>query len=233
MRVNGVSPNGGQQNRVLTTATVVNSYLVHYDPVGTSQNLTRSASFTFGDEILGVVFVDTDLDASDATLGVPGTTYPTGVADRGLEITGSDSYTISPDRRTLNVTLNAGLGADQLRVITLTPDEVLVAEGFDTDDGGWTVAGVPVSSTPIFNLTGKYGDTVPIFEHVESLPRRHRASRGEPIDRNRISPSPARRVSGCRPVPTPAGTCAERRGACRSRSCAPDRARPGRRARSR
>jgi len=123
----------------LATGTQLNSYLIHFDPVGTSVLLedlvTLTGSITFSNRITGLIYsgVPCDncpatpeyLDASDH-LGATGTLYPTGELGRGLELDSDPYYTgrgdffsLSADGRTLDLSFTAyPLRMDQLRVVT-------------------------------------------------------------------------------------------------------------------
>ena len=108
----------------IAAGTCVNSYFLHFDRV-TNVGFTRlTGSATFDLPIIGVIVLTSQLDASDATLGHPGTTYPIGTAAaRGLEF--EEVVTLSDDRRTLSVELEIPLRHDntfdQIRVITECP----------------------------------------------------------------------------------------------------------------
>ncbi len=108
----------------LSAGTVLSSYFVHMDiidagdPGSAGAPLDLSGSITFDTEILGIIGDEVQLNASDALLGAPGTTYPTGVGRRDFWET-PDSLTLSADRRTLTfedmrATTNL---LDQLRVV--------------------------------------------------------------------------------------------------------------------
>jgi len=99
--------------------TVVSSYYLHADPVGASSTLyTYIGSITFDSDILGVAAQNADLLATNF-LGAAGTTYPSAANVNGLDFSeGTDSFTISGDRRTLSFKLVAYAGSDALRVIT-------------------------------------------------------------------------------------------------------------------
>lgn len=103
----------------LAAGTLVSSYYLHADPVGSSSTLyTYIGSITFDSDILGIDAQNAQL-LSTNFLGASGTTYPGSAAVNGLDFSeGTDSFTISGDRRTLSFTLVAYAGADALRVIT-------------------------------------------------------------------------------------------------------------------
>lgn len=126
------------------TGTTVNSYLLHFDPIGTGDKLDGPAirttgTYTFDTQVLGIIWggevygadkppSSLYLDLSDY-LGSPGTIYPTGVLGRGLETEDfyivdetQDFFSISTDLRTINVDFAAYPSyADQFRVITTVP----------------------------------------------------------------------------------------------------------------
>jgi len=94
----------------IPAGTPVITYLLHADPVD-ERPATRllSGSVTFSHEILGIIFTPSGLDATDLTLGAPGTIYPTGVLarDAGVEpgSTDADEVGLSVDRRTITFTM--------------------------------------------------------------------------------------------------------------------------------
>ncbi len=96
----------------------VDSYYFYYNPASTS---SITASFAFSSNILGVVVYSAGLANSDHFRVAPAP-YAAGnpaFASRGFG-TQDDSYVISPDGKTLTVSLNAGNPGDQFRVITLS-----------------------------------------------------------------------------------------------------------------
>ena len=112
--------NGDLTEGIIAAGTLVQSHLVHLDPVGT-ELATLSGSVTFDHQILGVIIHTLKLKNSDSVLGALGTVYPTGSYDRGLELE-EDALAISPDMRTLTIDLwRADTLTDQVRVIT-TPE---------------------------------------------------------------------------------------------------------------
>jgi MYXO-CTERM domain-containing protein len=103
----------------ITTGTVVSSHYLHADPVGSGGTVyTYIGSVTFDADILGVAAVNAELVGSNF-LGAPGTAYPGSANVNGIDFPdGTDSFTISADRRTLNFNVSAWTGADAVRVIT-------------------------------------------------------------------------------------------------------------------
>jgi hypothetical protein len=109
---------------VIKAGTTVRSYFFHRDTVATTFNSSPFLAIA-PQKILGIITSDAKLDASDAILGNAGTTYPTGLAFRGLELT----YPITPDTLVWagNYITLAGILAtmevvDQFRVVTLVPE---------------------------------------------------------------------------------------------------------------
>lgn len=123
----------------IAVGTVIDSYFLHFDPVGESKAeadiMTVAGSLQFGSPILGIAwsgvacdhcpFSPEYLDASDF-LRNPATIYPTGVRGRGMEIddfyqvnSTQDFYVISADRRSIDIRLSAyPVFGDQMRIIT-------------------------------------------------------------------------------------------------------------------
>jgi hypothetical protein len=115
----------------LAAGTSVCSHFLHADRVGNEASVRVQGSVTFSSEILGVIVLDTELNASDGILGLPGTQYPTGSDTRDLELSSTeDSVTLEPDMRTLTVDLRFGQVADQIRVITTIPSVSVPQQGW-------------------------------------------------------------------------------------------------------
>jgi len=125
---------------VISAGTVVNSYFLHADPIGSSDEdpdiINLTGTITFDSKILGLIWGGVAcencpsssmyLDASDY-LGLSSTLYPTGGLGRGYEVDEfyavngtQDSVTISTDGYSLTTVSSAAypLYSDQLRVIT-------------------------------------------------------------------------------------------------------------------
>lgn len=110
----------------IAAGTVVDSHLLHADPVGSPEEqapILFSGAATFDGEILGVIVVDNPSEAHLADsdfLGAAGTAYPpAGSGGRGLELSdlgGGDSIVVSSDH---TVSLSLAMHRyDQVRVIT-------------------------------------------------------------------------------------------------------------------
>jgi len=110
--------NNASSSLVIPTGTPIQSYFVHFDSVGMpNRYISYTCTITFATNILGVIYMENELNASDAPLGAPGTTYATNEVWRGFE-GNFDSITISNDLKT--VTINSRLlnHLDQIRIIT-------------------------------------------------------------------------------------------------------------------
>jgi len=104
---------------ILPAGTVVNSHLIHFDPVGI-QTARVAGWITFDQDILGVMVNHEALDASDAIVGWPDTTYYAGSGRKfDLADDSRDAFTLTADMRTLWVTMGANNGVDNLRIITV------------------------------------------------------------------------------------------------------------------
>ena len=113
----GVGGVAGTNQVALPSGTVVDSHLIHNDN-RTGGAVFRSGTITFPTEIVGVIVNHTRLTASDI-LGAPGTVYPAGNNNRGMEfqVTSGD-IVILPDMRTVRVDLNTTSAVDQVRILT-------------------------------------------------------------------------------------------------------------------
>jgi cysteine-rich repeat protein len=98
----------------------VSCYVLHYDPLDTTDLVEAGGAVTFPRPILGVVAQAETLDASDG-LGHGLTLYPTASdAARGLEPS-SDELIILSDSKSLWLSFVANVGPDQIRVVTEGP----------------------------------------------------------------------------------------------------------------
>lgn len=106
--------------RTISAGTVVDVYLLHYDPADDSVLQTIDGHVGFAHPLVGVLSDDASLDATDSTLGAMGTTYPTGVAKRALE--GGDTRTWFGFRVNFHFEVLGGI--DQMRLVVLAdPDD--------------------------------------------------------------------------------------------------------------
>jgi hypothetical protein len=101
----------------------VSSHLFHSDPAG-NQLHSYSGCATFNEEIIGLMLLDKELDASDDEFGLPGVTYQVddlrGIGFRTSSSSSFDELEVSSDRRTICLDLRTAFQVDQIRVITST-----------------------------------------------------------------------------------------------------------------
>lgn len=101
--------------------TLVNSYIIHVDPVGIPNGLVPySGSITFSNTILGVIVTTSSLNSTDSVLGIDTTSYYTG-ANRGLEWTNQDELELSISLDGMTMHLKALEIIDDIRVIEQVP----------------------------------------------------------------------------------------------------------------
>jgi VCBS repeat-containing protein len=112
----GAYPPNGSPGAIIPAGTTISSYFFDFDPVGTTTFRNSVGSVTFDRDILGVIFTDARLNATDCPIGAPVTRYarPEG---RDVDLSANDSFTISADRRTISFDFTAQGVQDQMRVI--------------------------------------------------------------------------------------------------------------------
>ena len=94
-----------------------NSYMIHGDKDGPNQ--TFVGSVTFDQDILGVIYKQTELCDTDATFGSPGTAYSVCGSGRIFELDGPNNwFTLSPDAKTLSFSMVVQHNMDEIRIIT-------------------------------------------------------------------------------------------------------------------
>lgn len=98
--------------------TKLRSYLLHFDPLGTSLK-ALTGTVTFQGQILGLILSDATLQASDGLFSGNGVTYPASTTSRETDIAANqnDAITWSDDLRSLRFRLEASTAIDQLRVL--------------------------------------------------------------------------------------------------------------------
>lgn len=104
---------------VIPAGTGVDCHFVFFDPVG-SQNSTVSGSLTMGSEIIGIICVRAQLDATDSPsmLGLPGTRYDTGRGCRDFE-RNAEVISLSEDKRTITIhNWHSTYPGENMRVLT-------------------------------------------------------------------------------------------------------------------
>jgi hypothetical protein len=108
---------------VIPKNTKMSSHFVHGDPV---TSLLLDGRVRFDNIIIGVISTSALLDASDASCGRAGVTYPALGAElnRGLEAIQADDYTIIDAGRGIAVRMEIPVGSftDQIRVLTCCGD---------------------------------------------------------------------------------------------------------------
>ncbi|MEX2458172.1 MAG: S8 family peptidase [Actinomycetota bacterium] len=130
----------------IPAGTRIDSHFLHADHIGSEEGGIRfQGSVSFSSDILGVILTSDNLAASDATLGAPGTLYPT-AGGRGLE--GGDHVTIQGDQRTIVIDVGVFNVADQVRAVTAAAglDDILRED--ITDEGGDTGDRPPAGEDP-------------------------------------------------------------------------------------
>jgi hypothetical protein len=107
---------------VVPGGSLVQTYIVHFDPIGGGfATVTGGVFFDPGEIILGIQTHTPLLDGADAAVGDPGATYPTGLLEfRAFEtLPGTDTVTIAGGLDSASFTLFAELGIDQARIVTI------------------------------------------------------------------------------------------------------------------
>lgn len=120
---------------LVPAGTLVHSYFVHFDPIGSGfATATGAVFFSPGETIIGVQTHTPLLYASDAPLGHPMATYPdTFIEFRAFEtLPGTDTVTLPPGLGSASFTLFAELGVDHARIFTTVVPE----------PGAWWLVGV-------------------------------------------------------------------------------------------
>jgi prepilin-type N-terminal cleavage/methylation domain-containing protein/prepilin-type processing-associated H-X9-DG protein len=104
----------------LSAGTVVDCYLLHYDPVDGGWTEISECTLSFQGRILGVILSKNGLDNSDDVLGYPGTTYQKG-NNRQFETyeNNKENCILNEDMRTFQILKLATTGAtEQCRILT-------------------------------------------------------------------------------------------------------------------
>ena len=99
----------------IPAGTKINSYYISGDSCE-STSVRLSGSVVFEERIIGVIVSDALLDDSDSLLGRSGVDYPTGLYQRGLELTTDEIVVTDYDLSTGDLRVAAVV--DQIRVLT-------------------------------------------------------------------------------------------------------------------
>ena len=75
----------GGAGDTIPAGTVVDSYLLHYDPIGSTNSYAYDQTFAFSGKILGIICKTSTLHNTDAIIGASGTSYPSSQGARGYE----------------------------------------------------------------------------------------------------------------------------------------------------
>ena len=110
-------PNGAGDT--IPAGTFIDSYLLHYDPVGSTNSYAYDQSFAFSGKILGVIYTTSGLHSSDSIVGAPGTSYPGTQNARGYENPPAEQVEISDSLDTYIVhQFHSTFPGEQTRIIT-------------------------------------------------------------------------------------------------------------------
>jgi len=107
---------------MIPAGTLVNSYIVHFNPIGGGfATATGAVFFDPGETIIGVQTYSPLLYTTDDMLGDPFAVYPDVFIEfRAFEtLPGIDGVTLPVDMGSASFTLFAELGIDQARIITI------------------------------------------------------------------------------------------------------------------
>jgi hypothetical protein len=119
----GTSNTGNSYNPspgTVAAGTLTDIWFFHSDPPG-SVPTNYVGTATFDSPILGILDTLSTLNATDATLGHPGTAYPTGLPNRALEA--PDTFTLSADDRTISFSFHTSGAVDEIRVLVAAVPE--------------------------------------------------------------------------------------------------------------
>lgn len=96
------------------------SHFIHFENV--PGVVAAQGTVSFNNPIVGVIFVNTDLDSTDASCGAFGTVYPTGYPLRGLATTPPSGFTYVGNTLSFSfINFNPPNHLCQVRVFTAVP----------------------------------------------------------------------------------------------------------------
>lgn len=103
----------------IPAGTPVNSYIVHFDPVGEpTAGINLSGSVTLDRPVVGLIYTDATLGPSDSVVG-NAAAYEPAIEANHREIEGADTATIVGN--TVSMNLSSSWAIDEVRIIELEP----------------------------------------------------------------------------------------------------------------
>lgn len=102
--------------------SIVNSYLIHFDPTSGAGGRTTSGYIDFNAPIYVITHPNNDIDQTDARFGMAGVTYGQGLSDRGFDLASNDWFDIGNPAAgvwRLSFEANASTGMDEMRIIEI------------------------------------------------------------------------------------------------------------------
>jgi hypothetical protein len=125
----------------IAKGTLVDSFLLHSDPVGQSAALLGNhlpLRVSFDSNILGVIVSDSSLNGSDAALGAPGVLYPV-FPNRGLELAPFNDHFTIVDRHTVSLFINTSTYVDEVRFVVAHASVAGFAQAYGLTNGAGQV----------------------------------------------------------------------------------------------
>lgn len=107
----------------IPAGTMVDSYMLHYDSIGSQNVYIHNQTFGFSGKILGIICSDAHLHGSDSIVGQSGTNYPgpgsAGASARGYESAPAETVEWTEDETTFIVhQFHISFPGEQTRIIT-------------------------------------------------------------------------------------------------------------------
>jgi len=135
LTVSIMDANGSITTKTLSAGACLQSHLLHFDAVGTSTAPSLSGTVSFSQPVLAVAPLTPLLDVTDGgsvPFGLPGTTYPTGTASRGVEpripvVNPNGDLLMLSSPTTVGFTFRTD-GYDQARILTQCDPAAVVPE---------------------------------------------------------------------------------------------------------
>ena len=123
LSVPGVTTGGPNHSpATLAAGTGVDSYYLHFDPIGVAANeLYAVGTLTFDQDVLGVMYHESNITNSNF-LGAPGTTYPAN--DFWIGLKSEDFFSLSADRRSITFEFATRPWIDSMRIVTMADSTV-------------------------------------------------------------------------------------------------------------